>query len=206
MLRTYWYMIFLMGLLPLPVVAQATEFPRDIRSASAYYPDTENILRSKYEYYFDFWSQQEVRHGRYSRWTRHGVMIFDAYFEEGQLSGSRSFYSPKGIIKRNENWKNGQLHGKTEVFDQKGRLKKLFSYRNGKKDGLSKNFFPSGKLKSATTWRAGVKEGPAVYYDKKGTLIKEKNYPKQKKQKAGTTPSLPKQPTTSLQPNSEAHL
>ena len=154
----------------------------EVRSASLHYPG-KNLLKAKYQYYFDFWSQQEVFHGRYSRWNKSGVLVYDAAYTAGLLSGPIFHFSDKGNIQKEEMWKDGKLHGKTKLYDRKGRQRVEIAYQHGIREGLEKHYFPSGELKSVTTWLNGIKEGPFLQYDRQGKLKSQFLFQRGKRQK-----------------------
>ena len=205
MLRKKNYILLLIIIQPALAFAQEANPPTSTRSASVYYPGKDNRLKLKYEYVYDFWSRQEIWHGRFSHWTRSGVMRYDTHYLQGKLSGARTFYTKKGALKRTENWKSGYLHGKTHEFDRKGRLRKITPFEHNKKNGLVKRLFPNGRIKSVHTFQAGKKDGLAAWYDKKGNLLRQKTYLNGQKERAKASTEDKAQPA-SLQPTTSIQL
>lgn len=151
------------------------EYPKEIRNTSVY-DKTGTQLLEKYEYYFDYWAQQKVRHGQYSRWNKKGVLRYEATFSENQKSGQEEKYYLNGKLHKTIMWKEGERNGKSQKFDRKGRLRIEHAYREGQRLGLQKKWYPNGQLKSVSIFREGEKPQKPIRYNKSGTQkIKEKH-------------------------------
>ena len=111
--------------LSLWLVAVACLFPvfsagqsKEIRTRASYHSD-DGALATKGQYYYDTWSEQEVWHGRYSKWNRKGVMILDCYYSEGEKDSVWREYTPDGRLRELSSWKSGKLNGPTRRFNFK---------------------------------------------------------------------------------------
>lgn len=167
-----------------PVFAQNSDLEqsREIRSKSIYHKDS-NDLKHKYEYYFDYWSEQEIKSGRYSTWNKKGALIYEAYYLDDILDGLEEHFNEKGQLLSSTEWYLGQKEGKEVYYWQDGVKKLIIPYKAGKKEGLEKRYFKNGKLKSAIAYRSGIKEGPANYFKPDGRLKRSLIYTEGKAQK-----------------------
>jgi hypothetical protein len=48
----------------------------------------------KYEFYHNFWSERDVKQGRYSRWSRKDILMEDGWYQEDKRD---SVYRADGI-------------------------------------------------------------------------------------------------------------
>lgn len=71
---------------------------REVRSESVYHARTQQLIE-KYEYYYDYWSEQEIKHGRYNQWNPEGQLIERAYYHHGKLTGTYEKYFSNGQLK-----------------------------------------------------------------------------------------------------------
>lgn len=122
----------------------------DIHAQRSYHKNGQLI--EKYEYYFDYWSEQQVRHGRLANWSSDGILRYESEYQDGQLSGTE------------------------RVYDRRGKLIKQRSYLAGQLDGLSIWYRPNGRVKRKTYYRNGRKHGTSVWYDKEGDRKRQKEY------------------------------
>ena len=130
---------------------------KDIHSTATYHK-ANNALKSKAEYYYDPWSEQEIFHGRYTEWDSKGTLIYEAQYVDGKLMGQVVSYHPNGIIAKIENWFNGKREGKSQVFYANGQLKQSCVYVNDMLEGEIQLYTRKGKRKDSSTNKAGRKE------------------------------------------------
>lgn len=149
---------------------------RDIRSQSVYH-DGDLQLKSKAEFYYDFWSEQDVLHGRYSEWDRSGNLVLDCEYKDGRLEGTYTRYYPEdGRTREVSHWRDGQLSGKQEVFNRSGGILISCNYQNGLLQGVCTKYDKHSHIRSSIHYLNGQKEGPASYFNRKGELLRTRHY------------------------------
>lgn len=165
------------------------DYPKEIRNSSMY-DKTGTQLLEKYEYYFDYWAQQKVKHGLYTQWNKKGQLRYEAIFSHDQKSGQERRYYRNGNPRRLKMWKEGELQGKSQKFDRQGRLKTEHAYQEGLRVGLQKKWYPNGQLKSVSIFREGEKPQKAIRYNKSGVQkMKEKHKRKHKEEESSSPPT-----------------
>lgn len=78
-------------------LAQVPQSTQEIHLHTKYYRQSSQ-LTLKFEYYFDPWSQQEIRHGRYSEWDTGGRITADGYYQDGKRAGVWYAYRTNGSL------------------------------------------------------------------------------------------------------------
>lgn len=150
--------------------------PKDVRAQSIYDKSGEKIM-VKYQYYYDHWSEQAIKHGLYTRWDKHGTTRQEMEFADGRLI-HRISRNAKGEMMRESNWNKRLRHGIQRRFYSQSRLKHEIQYVEGKKEGLEKSYFPSGSIKWVRIFHKGKAQGPKVRYRKDGSLRQKFKDPK----------------------------
>lgn len=102
---------------------------RDFRTQASYYGEED--LKEKFQYYFDYWSEQQVKHGRYSRWDKSGQLRFDAMYFEGELDGRAISYYPDGGIARIEHYMKGEPDSVWLSYRSDGSLEQRIDFLEG---------------------------------------------------------------------------
>ena len=167
---------------------------RDIRTESEYH-GISGHLKSKSEYYFDFWSEQEILHGRHSEWSESGRLLKDCFYYDGRLHGRYVVYYYKGFSKAINYWHHGVKQGRDSLFRRRGTLKKVKTYHAGKQQGNEFRFRRNGSVKRQQKFHQGQPHGLLrVYGKKKGKIKREQYYKKGKRLKTSSDkePVLPK--------------
>ena len=164
----------------------------DIRSKTSNHSKTGG-LAEKYEYYYDYWSEREIKHGRISRWNKEGVLIYEANYTDNELDGLEEIFNEEGNLISSIDWKMGVKDGKEIKYYDSGGERLIIPYKGGFKEGLEKSYYRSGRIKWVITYREGKKEGAANYFKKDGALKKSLIYKngikqKEKKEKKEKTP------------------
>ncbi len=122
----------------------------DIHAQRLYHKNGQLI--QKYEYYYDYWSEQEVKAGRFSQWRADGSLRYEAQYQAGVLTG----------------WE--------KRYDQKGRLLRKATYDGGRLDGLRTWYRSDGSVKRKCYNRKGKRQGTFVLYNRANQPIQEKEY------------------------------
>lgn len=130
---------------------------KDIRTTNTYHKSN-NALKTKAEYYYDSWSEQEVYHGRFAEWNSQGKLIYEAKYVDGKLIGKAIHYHPNGQIAKIENWFNGKREGKSEEFYFNGQLKQSCTYLDDLLDGELQLYSKKGELKKVVVYSKGRKQ------------------------------------------------
>ncbi len=133
-------------------------------------------LREKYEYYYDFWTEQRVKHGRWSRFSSNGDILEEQNYEHGDKQGPHILYRSNGSIKIEEYYLAGELHGLRRCYFPDGQLRETCTYREGKKEGSCLSYRRGGSLKYTQTYKAGEKHGEQLYYRRNGEVKQRKRY------------------------------
>ena len=154
----------------------------DLRTKSLNHKNSEQ-LAEKYEYYYDYWSEQEIRHGRTSKWNKEGVLIYEANFVDNQLDGLEERFGEEGNLQSSIQWVLGVKEGIEVHYFSSGKEKLVIPYKAGLKEGLEKSYYPNGQLKQVITYQKGKKEGAANYFKKEGSLKKSLKFKNGKKVK-----------------------
>ncbi len=147
---------------------------KDIRIAAVHHPNA--TLKSKAEYYYDPWSEQEIRHGRYTEWDTKGAVVYEATYVDGKLMGKAIHYFPTGQIASQEQWFNGKREGLSEAYYPNGTLKYRGMYVADKLEGEVLYFYADGKAKKREIYKEGLLDGISTRYNRKGKVIKETLY------------------------------
>lgn len=163
--------LFLPLFLPFVCIGQT----RDIRTKSTYF-DNSGELKCKFEYFYDFWSEKDVEHGRFSEWNKKGKLVVDCDYKEGKLDGLFHEWYKNGMPKETSDWMNGERNGLTQIYDKKGTLISETTFRNGLKNGLETIYYPNGRVEKLTTWIDGSREGQESYFTKNGKLATRENW------------------------------
>ena len=139
----------------------------DIRSYSEHHAHNGEV-KLKYEFYYDQWSERNIRHGRYSEWALNGTLLLDAHYAEDQLDGLFQEWSANGRCREVSRWKAGLRHGVTSRYHREGWKETETQYQVGKKHGLETTFYASGKVKRISQYRNGDLHGFVTHYDSRG--------------------------------------
>jgi len=154
----------------------------DIKTQSTYH--SPGKLSSKYEYYFDFWAEREVLHGRLPKWSVQGNKVYSVHYQHGLKDGLETFFSSKGTAVKKIRWRNDLIHGSFQSFYPNGRKKQIHLYVDGQKNGLFQTYYKNGQLKQEGSYQAGFLSGPVLFYKKDGQLKKQVFYVRGKKAQA----------------------
>ena len=90
---------------------------KEIRTQVEYH-DNLTQVKVKFEYYFDFWSEQNVKHGRYSWWNKKGKLLIDCTYLDGLMHGTYIEYFPNGNIKQEVQYSKGKKNGKANTYSK----------------------------------------------------------------------------------------
>lgn len=127
-MRALLLCILALGGLQLPLSAQK----KDIRNHSIFNDRTSN-LKVTYQYYYDFWAEQEVKHGAYSRWDKKGRLVFETFYKNGVQDSLVLQYYPDGTLRSKVPIEAGQPEGVAIWFRKNGEVKKRVIFQNGEK-------------------------------------------------------------------------
>jgi len=111
--------------------------------------------------------------------------LFEGEYKNGEKYNGKLktyFDDINNILKREVEIKNGNIEGNGKEYYGNQRLKYVGTYKNGKYDGngiLYYEYF--GYIKYIGEFKDGMKDGNGKEYDKKGNLIYEGKYLKDKK-------------------------
>lgn len=139
--------IFLLGTVSALMAQAPPPGNIEVRNQSHYHPRTQQLLE-KYQYYYDYWTEDEVKHGRYSQWDSQGRLIREARFQHGELQGLEVQYYPDGQIQR------------------------LASYHAGKQEGSQMSYYRNGKIKLQRVMTHDGKNQSTIRYTRKGKTKK----------------------------------
>lgn len=165
---------------------------RDIRSQSEYH-DGNLAIKSKAAYYYDFWSEQEIRHGRYTEWDKSGNMILDCQYAEGRLEGLHTRYYSNGNTMEISYWQEGKRSGSQEQYDRSGVLRVSCTYQEGRLNGTYRKYNKQGHLLEVIPYVSGRKEGEVVSYSPTGEVRKAKLFHQGREVKEKKEKALPEQ-------------
>ncbi|MCI4668092.1 MAG: hypothetical protein MRZ79_08015 [Bacteroidia bacterium] len=153
----------------------------DIKTKANYHSPGQ--LSEKFEYYYDFWQEREVMHGRFESWNSQGQLIESMVYAEGKKDGLEIRYHPRGYISHKIRWRKGEIHGSYQEFYPNKQLKIILLYESGIKEGMFQEFYQTGMLKSRGAYKNGFLHGPWLLYDQRGVMKKSKSYIMGKKEK-----------------------
>lgn len=142
---------------------------KDIHTASERYdPDR---LKSKAQYYYDYWSETNVLHGRKTSWNKEGKIIYDAFFQDGLQTGEAVQYFSNGRAKIIEQWAEDQPHGVWKYYRKDGSLAQTMHFKMGIKTGSTKFYNRKGALTKEVIFEKGKKTKRRTYFDKEGNEV-----------------------------------
>lgn len=131
-------------------------------------------LSLKYQYYFDYWSEQQVYHGEWEQWRKNGRPIELRQYTHGNLDGKLIQYRRNGQMRQASTYHDGLLDGPTIRYDRKGRIKQVIPFQAGKRSGLRKFYDSSGTLRKVITYLEGKPSGVRQIFNKDGILTRER--------------------------------
>lgn len=173
--------IFVFVLLVLPLFSSTVlGQSREIRTYSDYFPDS-GKPRVKAKYYFDNWSEEMVYHGRYSEWSKKGIMRLDGYFLEGIQDSVHRHWNRKGFLCEIASWKEGEREGKTQLYGRKERLRSEKHYSQDKLEGVSYQYYRNGNIKTLSVFQNGYLNGSMTYFNRKGVPKRTRYFDRGKK-------------------------
>ena len=212
-LKPYYLLVCFVLLWQIPEGISQT---RDYRTRADYHPET-GLLQSKFTYYHDYWSEQEVIHGRYSEWNKQSVLILDCFYKEGKLDSLCRKYDRLGNVVEVSWWEAGERNGMTQYYASTGGLMQELKYDKGDLNGVAIEYRKNGSLKSVGTYGNNLLQGPLTLYNRKGRRTKQLNYTngyvmshktfskkgKTRASKKKTVPAAPPQQEKPLEPSPE---
>lgn len=140
----------------------------------------DKIIRSHYEtgekqeeYQY---TGDSLKHGFYKRYSKGGVLLEEANYIEGKLSGERLLYNAKGEKEIVEFYENDILNGPFKEYHPNGKIKFLGTYTNNVLSGKVNVFYPSGKIKEEVHFEDNVEEGPFKEFFENGEMKWEGTY------------------------------
>ena len=151
-----------------PLRPQNQPLPKDIHTHSQYDKRGER-LRFKYQYYFDFWSRQQVKHGIYTHWDQQGRPRVEMEYVDGLLI-HKIVKNSSGHIHKEEYWEDQLKHGLQRWFFSRSRVKKEVPFEYGKKEGLAKWYYRNGQVRKARIFTDDKAQGKAQKFQKNGHL------------------------------------
>lgn len=131
-------------------------------------------LSIKYQYYFDYWSEQQVFHGEWEQWRKNGLPIELRQYTHGNLDGKLIRYRRNGQMRQATTYHEGLLDGPTIRYDRKGRIRQMTPFQAGKRSGLRKFYDSSGTLRKVITYLDGNPTGVKQIFNKDGILKRER--------------------------------
>lgn len=162
----------------------------DIHKRSVYYPHTKQ-LKERFEYYYDYWAEQDVKHGRYSTWTKSGIVSKECLYENNHIVGEEKYFDKKGILIKMCNWRAGKKEAESYFYPDIS-LKKQIIYTAKEHISSITEYYPSGKCKLKRTYLEGQKPS-VIEYNSNGEEKVKKKVEKEKKQKPPIIKSNPKE-------------
>ncbi|MEM7373251.1 MAG: hypothetical protein AAF587_31795 [Bacteroidota bacterium] len=154
--------------------------PQDLRTQSIYDKSGTKVV-AKFQYYYDHWSEKQIKHGLYTRWDKHGNTRLEMEFDRGELI-HKVTRNAKGERVKESQWLHGRLAGMQRQYNVQNRLCHEIHYTDGKKEGLEKRYYSSGGLKWVRIFHKGKQQGPKVRYHKDGSLKQKIKSPKESEQ------------------------
>lgn len=119
---------------------------KDVHKRSTYYAHSKQ-LKLRFEYYYDYWAEQDVKHGRYTEWTQKGTIIKDCMYEDNLLVGEERLWTETGALWKIRFWDKGHLQAE-KLFYSNGLLREHIVYDDmGKVVELKKYDSKSGAEK-----------------------------------------------------------
>lgn len=153
----------------------------DIRTRADYHHS--GAPSFKYQYYHDFWSERDVKHGRWSEWRASGKLKEEGWYKHDKQDSLFTFYHKKGSPVEISSWREGLREGITQLF-AKGHLYCEQSYREGLLHGLYYEFFPNQQVKILSRYANGRLHGSWTRFNRAGKRIKSLEYVNGKKVKS----------------------
>ncbi|MEO0899587.1 MAG: hypothetical protein AAFY71_24470 [Bacteroidota bacterium] len=166
-MKSRFYLSLLFFIFSLQAPAQSL----DIKTTSQYH--SPGKLSLKYEYYFNFWEEREIYHGRYEKWAVNGSKVYSASYHHGNKDGLETYFTKNGLVSRKIRWRNNRIHGSWQSFYPNGKQKEIYLYVEGEKEGLFQVFHKTGTLKQEGNFNKGLANGLFSYYDKSGQMKKQ---------------------------------
>jgi len=88
-----------------------------------------------------------LKHGIYKKYSKGGILLEEANYQQGKLNGERTIYTAKGQKEVSEMYENDVLNGPFKEFHPNGKIRILGTYTDNVLAGTVNVFYPSGKIK-----------------------------------------------------------
>lgn len=117
-----------------------------------------------------------TKHGKETLYYLEGGIARIAFYNEGKLVGLYQMFSPKGVLVYEAYYQNGLLHGLCKIFDvQSGILKSEMNFAYGKQEGIMR-IYQNGVIWYELHYHQGKKNGTAKTFNNQGKVIAEDLY------------------------------
>jgi antitoxin component YwqK of YwqJK toxin-antitoxin module len=113
-------------------------------------------------------------HGEMVRYSAPGVLLLEAHYVDGQLSGPLRTFDANGALVSQASYLAGRQHGLTTLY-QDDRIAARRQYALGVLHGESVSYAPSGLVTSRLHYEAGRLEREAVYLHD-GAIVRRAHY------------------------------
>lgn len=127
----------------------------NIHKRSEYYTHSKQ-LKVRFEYYYDYWAEKEVKQGRYSEWSKKGRLQRDCVYENNLLMGEEKCFDTKERLQKCTIWQAGKQQ-KTTVFYPNSLVKKEIFYSNIGKIQNTISYYPNNTCKSKVAYSENAK-------------------------------------------------
>lgn len=119
----------------------------------------------------------KIKHGKETLYYLDGKIAQQSFYIDGKRDGLYQIFSQKGVLIYEAYYRNGELHGLCKIFDvASGRIKSEMNFAHGVLDGEMKIYNTDGLLWYSFTYKHGQKDGVAKEFDEQAKIIRETLY------------------------------
>lgn len=117
-----------------------------------------------------------IKHGKETLYYLEGGTARIAFYNEGKLVGLYQMFSPEGVLIYEAYYQNGLLHGLCKIFDvQSGIIKSEMDFAYGQQEGIMR-IYQNGIIWYELHYHQGKKNGTAKTFNNQGKVIVEDLY------------------------------
>ncbi|WP_300450354.1 toxin-antitoxin system YwqK family antitoxin [uncultured Helicobacter sp.] len=120
--------------------------------------------------------------GKQIKISHNGVLLFKAYYKNGEYDGEVLSYYPNGTLHESRVYIEGKEIGKRVTYHRNGKIQSEQMYSLNKREGEGNKYYEDGVLQAHFTFKNDRLDGVRKEFDKKGILIYETLYKDGKKQ------------------------
>lgn len=123
-----------------------------------------------------------IKCGKQTKVSSNGVLLFKAYYENGEYEGEVLSYYNDGSLQERRTYNKGKEEGKRVFYYPNGKIQSEQEYVSNKREGEGKTYYENGVLRAEFTYKNDRLHGIRQDFNKAGALVYATLYKDGKKQ------------------------